>query len=73
MYVKKISAAFILLLATALSFAQDKKQAESASKTVTLVLLRHGQSVWNVEKRFTGWSDVPLTETGVKAGCGCRA
>ena len=66
MYVKKISAALILLLATAFAFAQDKKQTESASKTVTLVLLRHGQSVWNVEKRFTGWSDVSLTETGVK-------
>ena len=65
-YTKKISVALILLLATAFAFAQDKKQTESSSKTVTLVLLRHGQSVWNVEKRFTGWSDVSLTETGVK-------
>ncbi len=31
----------------------------------TLVLLRHGQSQWNVENRFTGWHDVDLTETGV--------
>ena len=30
----------------------------------TLVLLRHGQSSWNLENRFTGWVDVPLTETG---------
>lgn len=30
----------------------------------TLVLLRHGQSQWNLENRFTGWVDVPLTETG---------
>jgi 2,3-bisphosphoglycerate-dependent phosphoglycerate mutase len=30
----------------------------------TLVLLRHGQSRWNEEGRFTGWWDVPLTETG---------
>ncbi|MEK7590985.1 MAG: 2,3-bisphosphoglycerate-dependent phosphoglycerate mutase [Patescibacteria group bacterium] len=29
-----------------------------------LVLLRHGQSQWNLENRFTGWSDVPLTERG---------
>lgn len=29
-----------------------------------LVLLRHAQSVWNLEKRYTGWADVPLTETG---------
>ena len=31
----------------------------------TLLLLRHGQSTWNLENRFTGWTDVPLTETGV--------
>ena len=30
----------------------------------TLVLLRHGQSVWNAENLFTGWMDVPLSETG---------
>ncbi|MBI3331378.1 2,3-bisphosphoglycerate-dependent phosphoglycerate mutase [Candidatus Peregrinibacteria bacterium] len=29
-----------------------------------LVLLRHGQSQWNLENRFTGWIDVPLTEQG---------
>ncbi|MGE0600903.1 MAG: 2,3-diphosphoglycerate-dependent phosphoglycerate mutase [Dehalococcoidia bacterium] len=33
--------------------------------TYTLVLLRHGESTWNLENRFTGWHDVPLTETGV--------
>ena len=31
-----------------------------------LILLRHGQSQWNFENRFTGWKDVPLTEKGVK-------
>jgi 2,3-bisphosphoglycerate-dependent phosphoglycerate mutase len=30
-----------------------------------LVLLRHGESTWNQENRFTGWTDVDLTETGV--------
>jgi 2,3-bisphosphoglycerate-dependent phosphoglycerate mutase len=30
-----------------------------------LVLLRHGESVWNKENRFTGWKDVDLTEKGV--------
>lgn len=30
-----------------------------------LVLLRHGESVWNKENRFTGWTDVDLSETGV--------
>ncbi len=30
-----------------------------------LILVRHGQSVWNLEKRFTGWVDVDLTKKGV--------
>ena len=30
----------------------------------TLVLLRHGESQWNLENRFTGWTDVDLTEKG---------
>ena len=29
-----------------------------------LVLLRHGQSLWNLENRFTGWTDIDLTEQG---------
>jgi 2,3-bisphosphoglycerate-dependent phosphoglycerate mutase len=31
----------------------------------TLVMLRHGESTWNLENRFTGWTDVDLTPTGV--------
>jgi 2,3-bisphosphoglycerate-dependent phosphoglycerate mutase len=31
----------------------------------TLVLIRHGQSTWNLENRFTGWWDVDVTEKGV--------
>jgi 2,3-bisphosphoglycerate-dependent phosphoglycerate mutase len=31
-----------------------------------LVLIRHGESTWNLENRFTGWTDVPLTATGVR-------
>jgi len=31
-----------------------------------IVLLRHGESVWNKENRFTGWTDVDLSETGVR-------
>jgi len=33
-----------------------------------LVLIRHGQSTWNQENLFTGWTDVDLTERGVKEG-----
>lgn len=39
-----------------------------------LVLLRHGQSVWNKNNRFTGWTDVELSEQGVaEAGAAGRA
>ena len=31
-----------------------------------LVLLRHGESAWNLENRFTGWTDVALSETGMR-------
>lgn len=30
-----------------------------------LILLRHGESLWNKENRFTGWTDVDLTDTGI--------
>ena len=33
---------------------------------VKLILIRHGQSVWNAENRFTGWTDVDLSDKGVK-------
>jgi 2,3-bisphosphoglycerate-dependent phosphoglycerate mutase len=32
----------------------------------TLVLIRHGESQWNIENRFTGWVDVPLAPSGVE-------
>ncbi len=33
---------------------------------IKLVLLRHGESTWNLENRFTGWTDVDLTEQGIR-------
>lgn len=33
---------------------------------IKLVLVRHGQSLWNQENRFTGWADVPLSEQGIQ-------
>ena len=33
---------------------------------VTLVLIRHGQSIWNAENKFTGWTDIGLSEKGIK-------
>lgn len=33
---------------------------------IKLVLVRHGQSMWNLENKFTGWTDVDLSDNGVK-------
>lgn len=40
--------------------------AEPSEQITSLVLLRHGQSIWNRDKKFTGWSDVPLSPKGEK-------
>lgn len=37
----------------------------------TLILIRHGQSKWNLENRFTGWTNVLLTEQGSKDAAAC--
>lgn len=31
-----------------------------------LIIVRHGQSQWNLENRFTGWKDIDLTEKGIE-------
>ncbi|WP_317127381.1 histidine phosphatase family protein [Chryseobacterium sp. CH21] len=31
-----------------------------------LFLVRHGQSLWNLENRFTGWKDIDITEAGIE-------
>jgi 2,3-bisphosphoglycerate-dependent phosphoglycerate mutase len=41
-------------------------QKRVALKMIKLVLLRHGQSIWNLENRFTGWTDVDLSQQGIK-------
>ena len=33
---------------------------------IKLVIVRHGQSIWNLENKFTGWTDVGLSEQGIK-------
>lgn len=44
-----------------------RKAGSAAAKGVkTLVLCRHGQSTWNLENKFTGWVDVPLTPLGIE-------
>ena len=39
---------------------------KSFSKTYKVVFLRHGESQWNKENRFTGWYDVPLSTVGIE-------
>ncbi len=41
---------------------------EKGRKVFKVVFVRHGESTWNKENRFTGWTDVPLSETGVAEG-----
>lgn len=36
-----------------------------------LILVRHGQSRWNLENRFAGWVDVPLSEKGIREAMDC--
>jgi len=42
-----------------------RRSAVRRNRPATLVLLRHGQSVWNANPTFTGWCDAPLTARGV--------
>lgn len=39
---------------------------ERGGSMIKLVLIRHGESVWNLENKFTGWTDVELSENGLK-------
>jgi len=39
--------------------------------TQNVILVRHGQSTYNLENRFTGWKDVPLTKKGIKEAVEC--
>ena len=33
---------------------------------IKLVLVRHGESIWNLENKFTGWTDVDLSAKGIE-------
>lgn len=37
----------------------------SQNENLKLILIRHGQSIWNQESKFTGWTDIPLSKKGV--------
>jgi len=42
----------------------SKKYFACNNQTYKVVFIRHGQSQWNLENRFTGWTDVDLTKLG---------
>ena len=42
------------------------KGKKTEQMNIQCILLRHGQSAWNKENRFTGWEDVPLSSTGIE-------
>lgn len=46
--------------------AKFQQNGSSLGMKYTVVLVRHGESTWNKENRFTGWVDVPLSEKGEK-------
>lgn len=45
-------------------FPDNVVNVNNPSRPIQLVLLRHGQSIWNQDRHFTGWSDVALSEKG---------
>jgi len=49
---------------TAAKQARGKATAGSVRSKHTVVLMRHGESVWNMENKFTGWYDIQLSEKG---------
>ena len=61
------------MLAVSLPFGTVSSSLFKPRTMYKLVLVRHGESTWNLENRFTGWTDVDLTPTGVaqakEAGC----
>src|SRR3546814_5513218 len=46
------------------AFVNSKPACARLKTMYKLVLIRHGESQWNLENRFTGWTDVDLTDTG---------
>lgn len=61
----KSSRVALSVTAAASSCGSKKVRTSSTRRGVhTVVMIRHGESSWNVEKRFTGWCDVPLTDHG---------
>lgn len=60
-----VAAIIVILFATSqMSTSPSDDPDDPATDTMTLVLLRHGESEWNKLNLFTGWTDVDLSEAG---------
>ena len=61
----KIEGGDFALIVNAMGIGHEfSSQPQGVSMSGTLVLVRHGQSEWNLKNLFTGWRDVDLTELG---------
>jgi len=60
-----LTAASILVISSVAPLISSPQSDGSDTEVMTLVLLRHGESEWNKENLFTGWTDVDLSETGI--------
>ena len=58
------AAAIIAIVAVAPQIWSDTDDDHPTTETMTLVLLRHGESEWNKQNLFTGWTDVDLSDNG---------
>ena len=59
-----VALAIVIILAITPQISHSSEDDDPATETMTLVLLRHGESEWNKLNLFTGWTDVDLSDTG---------
>ena len=62
--ISNIKAPLLSLSSSSSSAIRSTQPQTSCRQVHTVVMVRHGESLWNQEKRFTGWCDVPLTRHG---------
>lgn len=53
-------------LVKGLTFTPAFFGSQCCGKTFKVVMLRHGESTWNKQNRFTGWTDVALSQKGIE-------
>ena len=59
-----VAVVVVLVVAPQIMSSTSDDDTEPTTETMTLVLLRHGESEWNKQNLFTGWTDVDLSDTG---------